>query len=755
MKVLDFGLAKAMGQESGSGDQGSGQLANSPTITSPAMTMRGVILGTAAYMAPEQARGRTVDKRADIWAFGCVVYEMLTGRMAYGGEDSSLALSKVLQLEPDWSAIPGSTPLHLVDLVKRCLRKDPRERLRDIGDARTELLRDVTPAAAAAVSQTTHPQRAHVFAGLVVGAIAGTLAMWLIGRPPIGNDAAVSRLSVVLPSEAPLTLDYYPGRALAISPDGSEIVYGSGHEGDRLRRRKLDSREALPIPDTVGAQQPFFSPDGAWLGFFSGDGTLKKMPAAGGRPVTVVRDIRAAFWLAGHWSDDGRIVFDNFADNLTIVDADGTNRRTLTVTPGELLLAPIVLPGSRTALFTVSNGDSHHIDAIGLDGANRRTVIDNASQPMFLATGHLLFMRDGDVMVAPFDRDRAEVVGAVNSVGLNVVFDLANNGMPVPQLAVSANGTLAYASSDETGEQRTLDWVDRDGKTLETFTLPFALPYFQLSPDGSALAIMGRRGGTARITVFDLAREAFTDVAELRLDYPSMPLWSLDGRSLIYAKGRRGQAELWSHRLGAPNPDRQILRATSVFWAPSSLTPDGHFLTYIAADAVSGITHSYVLDLQSGDPTKFRALFPSQTANHLRPAISPNGKWIAYDSDETGQAEIYVRQFPDGQNKTRISMAGGFSPRWGPGGKELFFSIESRMMVVNVRPGPQMSFDAPRVLFDRQFVTGIDLGHTWAVAGDGQRFLLMRGGGVLGESQEIVVVQNWFDELRRLAPVTR
>ncbi len=392
---------------------------------------------------------------------------------------------------------------------------------------------------------------AGVVAGLIAG-VAGTLL--IVGRSGDAPSASrVSRLSVLLPPEAPLTIHYYPGSAVAISPDGSEIVYAGPEPGDRLRRRRLDARDTKTIPDTVGAQQPFFSPDGAWLAFFTSDGALKKMPAAGGRPVAVVRDLRAAYWLGGQWSDDGRIVFDNFGDSLSIVNADGSNRRTLTKMVGELLLAPIVLPGSRMALFTVSDGESHRIDAIGLDGTNRRKVLDNASQPMFLTSGHLLFVRDSDVMVAPFDRERAEVVGAVVSLGINVAFDLPNNSMPVPQLAVSANGTLVYAvSPDETASQRTVDWVDRSGKTLETFTLPFALPYFQLSPDGSALAIMGRRGGAARITVFDLARKAFSDVAELRLDYPSMPLWSLDGRSLIFARGATVRPS--SGRIASPRP---------------------------------------------------------------------------------------------------------------------------------------------------------------------------------------------------------
>jgi serine/threonine-protein kinase len=372
-KVLDFGLAKAWAGEAETDSAQAAGMSLSPTISFNA-TQAGVILGTAAYMAPEQARGYAVDRRADIWAFGVVLFEMLTGRQLFRGESVSDVLAAVLKTEPDWSLLPADVPASVRALLRRCLARAPRERLRDIGDARLFLEDNLgaEPGGDLASTGSASPWRPFAVAGaaLAGAAVAAVLFVLFSGAGEI-PDRSPTRLTVPLPAEAPFGVQSYPGHSLAISRDGRVIVYRPW-DGSALQVRNLSDLTVRPMPETDGGSQPFFSPDGAWLAYFA-DASLRKVPMAGGRPVTLASDLPNASWQRGSWSDDGRIVFDTWNGGLRIVDADGGLPAVLTAPESEWHLGPTVIPGTTTALFFSQTRDSLSIQSLSLDGGEPGT----------------------------------------------------------------------------------------------------------------------------------------------------------------------------------------------------------------------------------------------------------------------------------------------------------------------------------------------------------------------------------------------
>jgi eukaryotic-like serine/threonine-protein kinase len=747
VKVLDFGLAKALT------DDHDADVATSPTMTAMASRL-GVIVGTAAYMSPEQAKGKAVDKRIDIWAFGCVLYEMLTSQRAFAGDDVTDLIVAVMTTEPDWTKLPPSTPAHVRDLLQRCLRKDARQRLRDIGDVSFVPPGESASGGTVTVGKTT---RRRLSAAVALGAVAGTAITFGAFRAtrPVQATAPVSRLSIPLPGNVPLSMAYYPGSAIAISPDGSQIVYAGPPTGNRLHERRLDDFAVHEIPATEGAQQPFFSPDGQWLGFFTADGNLKKVAARGGRPEIVLRDLPPAAFSRGTWADTGEIVFDSFGAGLQIVAPNAHEARVLTNPSNEWHQWPEFVRGSRTVLFTVLTGDRLRIDAIGLDGSHRRTVLEDASRPTYLPTGQLLFMRDGGLMAVAYDGARGETVGTAVPVALDVAVDVVNQSAPVPQLAVSPNGTLVYAKpTTPRSSESTLVWVDRGGRELDQFTLPYELPYFNLSADGSRLALMGFKEGRAHMQTYDLARKAFTTVAEVKVDYPAMPVWTQDDQALVFAKGSQGEGALWMQAVNSQETPKQIWKGKTTYWGPGGFTPDGQWLAFLVADPKAATTDIYALGMRQPSGTA-HAIFTTPSVNEMAPAMSTDGHWMAYVSDESGNIEVYICHFPDGANKTRVTSAGGGQPRWSADGHELFYVSQNyaneptAMFAVDVRTSPTLAVGTPHQLFEGRFIGGVDIGRTWDVSPNGKRFLLVRGDHVLAHSSELIVVQNWINELNR------
>jgi serine/threonine-protein kinase len=758
-KVLDFGLAKAY-----AGDQAANasDASHSPTLTR-AGSEPGVILGTAAYMSPEQARGKPLDRRADIWAFGVVLFEMLTGKRLFHGETVSDTLAAVLTRDPDWSLLPAETPPRIRELLRRCLTRDPHERLRDIGDARLELGR--APSAAPGAEPLHRPRplwKALVLASAISFA-AGAVVVGSVGlgarHEPLVKPRPISRLSIALPSDAPAWSVSFPELNLAISRDGCQVAYvgkGIGSAGRQIYLRRLDDLTVRAVPETEGAFNPFFSPDGTWLAFFSADGMLKKVSLAGGRPVVLARDLPSSIWMLGSWSDDGRIVFDTSNAGLRVVSAAGGAVTTLTMASGEWHLDPQVLPEWDVVLYTVQAISKLRIEAISLDGKKRKTLLESASHARYVEPGHLLFMRDGGLMVAPFDKDRLEITGPAVSVPLEVAVDHPNQSAPVPQLAVSLEGTLVYAPVPP-GSLRssTLVWVDRHGTVEQAATVPFAVPQFRLSPDGGRIAVTGRDGGRVYVDLYDLSRKAATRFMDRDVDYPTTPVFSVDGRRLLFGRWDTGRSEIWSQPVDGSAAPERILTVPGIWLSPSSVSHDGRFATF-SVFAMNSSHDVWVADLEARAEPRARP-FVATADNEFSAAFAPDGHAIAYTTNETGGENIYVRRFPEGDRKVRISVAGGQGAQWSRDGSELFYqSPDGKLMAVLVRKDGGLSFDEPHVLFEGPYLTSIDIGPSYAVSPDGRRFLMARQSNVYPlRATELVVVQNWFEDVRRLTAAAR
>jgi Tol biopolymer transport system component len=759
VKVLDFGLARVFDPQLGAAQA---DLSHSPTLTlGAAATQMGVILGTAAYMAPEQARGKPVDKRADVWAFGVVLFEMLAGRRLFAGEETSDTLALVLTRDPDWGALPPAVPWRVRELLRRCLQKDPRARLRDIGDARLEIVAASSDADAAPpgsrAGELERPAQRRVLVAAAMGLILGTLvtAITLMARrTPSVETPMVSRLSIALPPEAPFFVESWPNSGIAISRDGSRIVYCALTENEtrRLYLRRLDELEVKPIPGTEGAYNPFFSPDGEWVAFFTQHLELKKVSLRGGSPVTLAGDVVNAWFVVGAWTDDGRMVFDAWNAGLSVVDADGGAVTRLTTPTEAWHQDPQALPGSTTILYFAKGDVADRVEAVSLDGGEARIVLENASHPRYLASGHLLFTRDGNLMVAPFDRERLEVTGPAASVSLDVIVDNMGAASPLPQLAVSQRGTLAYAPRQATGmEPSTLAWVDRGGQVEEIAALPIRRPaFFALSPNGRQVAMSRRSGAKIKLELYDLASNTLTGLAEQSQEFPSGPVWSPDGRSVVFARYGIYQGGVLSHQLDSSTPPKELVSLPGTYFSIGDVSRDGRFLAFSFVDTKTNNGDIWILDLTA--PGSAAQPFAKTQWNENGAAFSPDGRWVAYASDERGLYEVHVRRFPGGEAKRQVSTNGGAAPQWSSDGRELFFQSGSgeKMMATAVRMEPELGFEEPRVLFQGHFLYSVDAGRAYAVGPDG-RFLMIRS-ELPGLASELVVVQNWFAEIERLAP---
>jgi serine/threonine-protein kinase len=762
VKVLDFGLAKAMDPAAGSAASAadlsrSPTLMNSPTLTSVQGTQLGVILGTAAYMAPEQARGGAIDKRADIWSFGVVLYEMLCGRSLFGAETVSDTLAGVLKTEIDFSNLPAETPPAIRRLLRRCLERNSKNRLHDIADARIVIDEQLSgrleesSSTAATVGRPISAARATaLLAGVGLLVALGAAGGWLARRPTPAEALPTTRLSIQLPPEAPYNVTSIPGRSIAVSRDGARVAYvadsGNGHQ---LVVRALG--ELLPrVIRTANPRQPFFSPDGKWIGYFDRD-SLQKISLEGGRPVTVVSELSNADWVRGSWSDDGRIAYDTWNTGLRVVSADGGEVSVLTQPKDAWHLGPEVIPGTTTVLFFTQSAAGFQIEAIGLDGSDRRTVLDDASQPRFLASGHLLFQRTGGLFVSPFDAKNAKVTGPAIPLPLETMVDDERAATPVPQLAVATNGTLVYAPRQPSATAPSeIVWVDRQGKSVPLATVPFPYPSFDLSPDGGQLALAVRDGNRARLALFDIARQTLTPLRDEQLDIPTAAVFSADGREVYFARYGTHRGEILVQKLEGGEP-RLLGRLEATWIAPYSASRDGRWLVGALYDPKSQ-SDIWVLDLAAGDP-EHAARTIATPGEQVGPALSPDGRWLAYAADDTGKMEIFLQRFPGGESKVRVSSGGGEMARWSPDGRELYFVSRdgTAVMAVAIRTEPRLELGAPLKLFDGSFRTETGTGPSFEPSADGRKFALIKRLENPNRSVELIVVQNWFSELRRLS----
>jgi Tol biopolymer transport system component len=764
VKVLDFGLAKAMepagaasGGAAGGGAVG-GQLTHSPTLTSPALgTLHGVILGTAAYMAPEQAKGFAVDKRCDVWAFGVVLFEMLTGVSPFVGDSVPDTLARVLQRDIDFAVLPDATPPAIRRLLRRCLERNPKNRLHDIADARIVLddqlagkLAEAAIPEASPARPSSAARRTALAAAVALLVALGAASGWLARRPAPPAQAPLSRLSIRLPPENPYKVQSIPGRSIAISRDGSLVAYvAASGVREQLVVRPLGELSPRTIVTAETVRQPFFSPDGKWICYFSGS-DLQKVSVDGGRPVTLVAELPNAAWVRGDWSDDGRIVYDTWNAGLRVVSADGGKVRVLTQAEEEWDLGPEVLPGTATVLFFTESETGFRVEAIGLDGGDRRTVLENASQPLYLSSGYLLFQRDGGLFVAPFDAQGSKVTGPATPVALEPMVDDERAATPIPQLAVSSNGTLVYAPRQPSATAAgVLVWVDRQGKSEPLATVPYPLPTFDLSPDDGQLALAVRDGGRARLAIFDLARQTLTPLRDEQLDIPTAPVFSADGKEIFFARYGTHRGEILAQRIEGGEP-RRLGRFEGTWIAPYSISRDGRWLIGSLYDPKTQ-SDLWSLDLESSDPEHGARTFAAP-ADQVAPTLSPDGHWVAYESWDGGDTEIYLQRFPGGESKVRVSSGGGRTPRWSPDGRELFYldPAGAAVLAVAVRTDPKLELGAPRELFGGAFSLDSGTGPVFEVSHDGKRFALLLRHGDPKRSSELIVVQNWFGEVSKL-----
>jgi serine/threonine-protein kinase len=745
VKVLDFGLAKFL---EGPGAVPSGG-AESAAITSPALTETGVILGTAAYMSPEQARGQATDTRADIWAFGCVLYEMLTGARAFAAASVAETLAAVLMRDPDWTRLPSMIPSPIRVLLRRCLEKDPRARLGDM--SAVLLLIEELPALASPapgeVSGPMHPRSRRVVlawaAGLALAALAG-VGGWLVRRPPA---LPVSR-TVVSPSGAnSLSLGGFD-RDVAITPDGSRIVYRGVN---KLLVRALDSLEPRVLPTLSSPQGIFVSPDGEWVGFFDGSSALWKVPITGG-PAVKLTSTGALFPRGAAWLEDDTIVYAyGGSGGLWSIPASGGEPTRLTsvdASKGESEhTSPEALPGGRAVLFTIGSPNEGAIAALDLRTRSYEIVLRNGRGPRYVASGHLIYAAGTTLLAVPFDAKRLAVTGNPVTAAEQVAI---TPGSGVDG-AVSRNGTLVYVpGASSLGDERRLVWVDRQGREEIVTAPPRTYQMARLSPDGTRVAL-DVRDQDNDIWVWTFESKAFTRLTLLPGN-DMFPVWTNDSRRVIFSAvtDTKGQRALeWRLADGSAGAGRLLKVDAGIVYRPYAVYGSGLLLGYNENLGMLPL----LADPSLKSPATVGDVMPllGTPAVEQNAEISPDGQWLAYQSNESGRDEVYVQPFPKvDAGRWPVTTGGGRTPLWSPTGDELFYgTLEGAIMSVRVHPGTTWQHaPAVQVVGPGYFHAG-EVYRTFDVSRDARRFLMIKQIATPGD---IVVVQNWHEELKRLVP---
>jgi eukaryotic-like serine/threonine-protein kinase len=738
VKILDFGLARAYHDQISDVD-----LAKSPTITAD-MTRPGVILGTAAYMSPEQAKGKAVDKRADIWAFGCILFEMLTGRAAFPGKDVTEILAAVIRAEPDWSCFPANLHGRLREVLERCLKKDLRDRFHDIADVRVDLQRVLSDPGGVSIQPVTIADARRklrlglpwVAAVAVLGIIIGGAAIWNLRKP---EPRQIIRFDYQLPEGQEFSKTLSP--PLAISRDGKQIVY-STPQG--LYLRSLDELTAKLIPGTEGnSELPFFSPDGRWIGYSSPtDGKLKKISAHGGVPVVLCS---VAETLGAIWQKDDTIVFGQPPNEMMRISANGGTPESLAkLKTGYFIVLPQILPDGRSVLYTSIESGHERILVKSPNAEEAKNLLEGYGAQL-LPTGHLVYALDDNIFAARFDPDRLEVIGGPVPVVENV-----------GDFAVSDSGTMAYIPHTGPGipyNRRTLVWVDREGKEAPIAAEPGSYINPRVSPDGTRIALSIQTSDKVDVWIWDLARQSLT---KLTFDAAAevSPLWTPDGRRIVFSNRGDKNGVYWKAADGTGKDE--FLGAGHY---PGSWSADGKtmVLTEWNTEALN-----YDLGILPMEGDRKLSLLLKEKYNEAQPRISPDGRWMAYTSNESGRNQVYVRPFPEVEGgRWQVSTSGGDSPLWSPDGRELFFRNGDAVMAVPVKTDPAFSPGSPQTLFQGTYVSSIlsydDWNQaTWDISPDGRRFLMMKETGLAASgvvrSRKITVVLNWFEELKRRVP---
>jgi len=757
VKVLDFGLAKALvGDAASVPSLSPTEVVNSPTITAE-FTRPGIILGTAGYMSPEQARGRSIDKRTDIWAFGCVLFECLSGARLFAGETATDSIGAILHKEPEWALLPPHTPPTVQLLLRRCLAKDRNKRLRDIGDARIELenaLSDPTSSMlrlggavlwGAAASGRRATWRRSLPWALCVILVAALGALWFSTRPA---KLAVMRYTLAIPESQALRASRWP--MFDISPDGTRIVFVGDHDSGRQLYLRLNHQlDATPLANTDDAFCPYFSPDGEWIAFGQ-KGRLRRISVLGGPATTICE---AADLRGGSWGPDGTIVFaPNPRSGIWRVSAAGGEPVMLTEAgTGQGAPShrwPQLLPDGKTALFTATaqNNDyaSARIIAMSLETLEQKVVVEGGTFARYVPTGHIVFGRSGTLMAVPFNAKKLEVTGSAIPILEGV------SGVPPMgslQYAFSQTGTFSYLSGAALGMEELPIWIDREGKESPISQHKRDYLGLRLSPDATRLAAQIFDTANSDIWILEIERDMFTRLTvDETLD--RSPVWSPDGKWIVFASERGSSILNLFRHLADGTGEAQRLTTSDNRQTPWSISPDGSILVFEENHPKTDADIMYLhLDGEERKPEVFLAT----TFAEIQPNLSPDGRWIAFSSNESGEFEIYVRPFLRPGARVKVSTGRAFGPKWSPDGKEIFYRDEGKIMAVPVSVQDD-TFRAqnPHQLFE---LKGSGYSFTFDVAPDGNRFLFYRPAGEVKEqSQQPTVVVNWFEELKAKVP---
>jgi len=741
VKVLDFGIAKMLEPHAA---------ANAPTNIDSASA--GVVLGTPSYMSPEQARGKTIDKRTDIWAFGCVLYELLTGRRAFQGETVTDTLAAIVERVPDWQAVPASTPERIKDLLRRCLQKDVRHRLRDIGDARIQIEEAAREplTVRAGIPHRNREKLAWTFLGVA------TLLVFVLAIPAVSylrhsNESTQVRFLIEPPS--------MPGQyQVSVSPDGRKVAFVASAAGNTmLYVRPIDSVSAQPLPGTEGALQPFWSPDSRYIGFGVSGSKLKKIDTAGGAPQ-ILCDLSSAF-LGGTWNSEGTILFSQTKGNqafLHRVSADGGVPTIISALdntrPDESDVWPYFLPDGHHYLYLAWSRQAHNraVYIGSLDSAEKKLLIPVDSMAVYAPPGFLLFRRGVTLSAQSFDSTRLQLIGEPVRLADDILYN-AGNGRGA--FAVSSNGTLVYRTSERA---RQLIWIDRNGNTSRPISLSLNARAIRLSPDGKRLAfsdeVSDGNTWTGDIWIYDIDRDLKTKLTT----HPAVdhwPIWSPDGSELAFDSERDGPRHTpYVKATNGASPERPLFQPDSgLGYGLLDWSMDGRFIVFQAAKEGSNPVDLWVLPLL-GDRKPFAYLTtPFQKGNAV---FSPDGRWLAYVSFESGKPEVVVQTFPDpSKGKVQISRDGGLYPRWRRDGRELYYLDGNRRLVAvsvttntNFEVGKSASLFETSIPFEPSRSQGPD--YPYDVTPDGQRFLV----SAPLDTTPITVVLNWIEEVKRHSP---
>jgi serine/threonine-protein kinase len=744
VKVLDFGLAKTIEKNSS-----SMVLSNSPTMN--VATNAGVILGTAAYMSPEQARGLDADHRSDVFSFGCVLYEMLTGRRAFQGETLSDVLASVLAREPDLRLIPSNLTPRIHNLLRRCLDKNPKRRWQAAGDMRLEieaLLADptqivVADAHATAADAPAKPLWKRAIPFVVTAILAGAVAAWsvFILKPSVpASGSAIVRVTIGLPGGEVVDVG---SPELALSSDGSQIAYvGIRGSTSQLYLRAMDSLETNALAGTEDGVYPFFSPDGKWIGFFA-QGKLKKISVSGGTPVTLCD---AANGRGGTWGSDDSIYFApvNNSGILKVSSGGGKPQEVTKIerSKGEVSHRwPQLLPGGKAILFTSWNGpgpDERNVHLQILATGERRVLVQGGEMGRYVKTGHLVYAQGGTLIAMAFDLAGLRVSSSaplplVERVGMD------SEGSPY---TFSDQGSLVYLTGSY--RENRLVWVDRKGNVESVGAPPQTYSDPVISPAGKSIAVNFVKG-TVRLWIYDLVRTTLTPL--VAPGSSQAPVFTPDGKRVIYRGTRNGFRNLYWRSTDGTGEEERLTTSDNV-QTPTSASPDGKWVAYTDISPTTA-TDIWVVSLDGEHKAQPFLRTPGNDAN---PAFSPDGHWLAYESDESGRSEVYVMPFPGPGRKTQISADSGALPLWSRNGKELFYVNRNKIMAVDILTQAEFTAGTPHLLFEGHFESSGTGRPPFDVTTDG-RFLMMQSTATEQAANHINVVMNWTEELKQRVPV--